>query len=615
MLKLKIFSIILILISLSFSFPIEIPIKQFQWLYYMMDKYHENFDVYTDVGSGGNHFPVRAKMWGSAWGLDSSKNIEMDEYYEEEPQVNNESITCIKCNFKSSLLIDNWGGFYFMNGIFDETKKEPKENWGDYPNAGYNLEGATQVSFYARGEKGGERVEFFVGGIGWSVDLFGRSIRPNKVYSESLPKISTGYITLSKDWKKYVIDVSNKDLKYVLSGFGWVTSAKVNGGRNITFYIDDIKWDKKRLDELRLITSYEIMPSNEKQFGIVMRNVAFVYDNALTLLAFLSKGEEDDLRRAKILADSLVYALENDRYFNDGRLRNAYMSGDLMTPPGWRINGKYNTVRIPGYWSRKDNKWYEDEFCVSTHTGNMAWAMIALISAYEHLRDKKYLLAVEKLGEWIEKNTKDSKGYGGFTGGYEGWEGSQRKLTYKSTEHNIDLYVAFWRLYEKTGKIKWRDLALHAKKFVEGMWDEKEGRFFTGTKEDGITINKNVIPLDVQAWSILAFPQEKKYQRALKYVEENFKVKGGFDFNTDRDGIWYEGTAFMACAYNLIKEDKKAQNLIKLIENSQLESGAIPASSIDGLTTGFNWKYFYCGHIGATSWYIFAKLKINPYWV
>jgi hypothetical protein len=242
--------------------------------------------------------------------------------------------------------------------------------------------------------------------------------------------------------------------------------------------------------------------------------------------------------------------------------------------------------------------------------------MIALISAYKRLNKSEYLSTAERLGEWVEENLKDFRGAGGYLGGFDGWEPNPKKLLYKSTEQNLDLYVAFTKLYELTKEEKWRERALHAKKFILAMWDENEGKFWTGTKEDGVTINKDVVPLDVQAWAILVFKDEaQKYLKALKYVEEHHAVEDGFDFNTDKDGIWYEGTAFMAVVYEVVGEGNKAQNLLRTVEKAQLPSGAIPAASKDGLTTGFDWFYFYRGHLGTTAWYLFAKLGVNPYWL
>ena len=374
----------------------------FQWITEMMDKYHKTFDVYTDVGSGGNHFPVKAKMVGYG----SYKMIEMDECFTDAPQSHPKSATYIKATFKPQFG-NSWGGFYFMNGVFLPNAVEPQQNWGDYPNAGFDLRGATKLTFFARGEKGGEQVEFFVGGIGW----------PDKPYKESLPKVSTGYITLSKEWKQYTIDLTGKDLSYVLSGFGWVTNAPRNLGQEITFYIDDIRIHKERLEDLRFIASFETLPTQENDFDIVMRSVAFTYDNALALLAFLARGTPDELRRARILADAFVYASQNDRFYGDGRLRNAYSSGDLKLFPGWEPNNKKGSARLPEFWNCAEKKWFEDEFSVSTHTGNVAWAMIALISAYERFKKADYLSTAERLGDWVEENLKDHRGAGGYLGG------------------------------------------------------------------------------------------------------------------------------------------------------------------------------------------------------
>jgi hypothetical protein len=616
--------LVLVLIIFAFGFVVDFDTKiikqplnghsQFNWLIYTMDKFHKSFDVYTDVGAAGNHFAARGKMTS----VGNKSAVAMDECSTDRPFS---GATCIKCTFKAQG--NNWGGFYFMNGVLRGSDVEPCPNWGDEPDAGFNLTGATKVTFYAKGAHGGEKVEYYVGGIGWSVDPAGNSIAPEKPYPDSFPKVSTGYVTLTKKWKQYHIDLRGKNLSYVLSGFGWVTNAKRNNSRDITFYLDDVRWDKERLGDLRLLVSYETKRS-KLEFDTVMRNVAFTYDNALVLIAFLARGSASDLDRARILANCLSYAVKHDRFYSDGRLRNAYMGADLILFPGWTPNNRVDTVRMPGFWDRNKNKWFEDKIQVSTYTGNVAWAIISLISAYQILGDPKYIAKAETLGRWVEEECKDIGSTGGYTGGFEGWEPKPTELKYKSTEHNLDLYVAFQRLYEVTGKEKWEKLALHAKKFVDSMWDENDGKFWTGTKKNGSGFNKDVIPLDVQAWAILAFRDEAiRYLRALEYAERHHSVRGGFDFNTDKDGIWYEGTAQMAAAYQSCGQSAKATALLSLIESAQLQSGAIPAASRDGLTTGFTlplpgnppWLYYHRGHIGATAWYLFAKLRINPYWL
>jgi len=393
-----------------------------------------------------------------------------------------------------------------------------------------------------------------------------------------------------------------------------VTNASQNDNHDIAFYLDDIRYDKARPDAPRFLVSYATIPST-RDFDVVMHNVAFTYDNAVALLAFLASG---DVGRAKLLADALVYAQQHDRFYTDGRLRNAYQGGDLVLPPGWTPNGRANTVRMPGFWDSGQRKWYEDKFQVSTHTGNVAWAMLALLAYHEAVvktDHSPYLEAAQRMGEWVERNCRDARGAGGYTGGFEGWEPSPTKLTYKATEHNIDLYAAFQRLYLITGDERWRERASHAKRFVLAMWDDTEGKFWTGTRDDGVTINQDVGPLDVQAWAVLAFKEEegKPYWKALEYAERYQRVGKGFDFDADCDGIWYEGTAHMALAYHFTRQEAKWRELIVFLRSAQ-EEGGLPAADKEGLTTGFDWFYFRRLHVGATAWLVLAEHGVNPFW-
>jgi hypothetical protein len=432
-------------------------------------------------------------------------------------------------------------------------------------------------------------------------------------------------MTLSTNWTRYSINLTGLDLSYVLGGFGWVTDSTGNGGRNITFYLDDIKYDKNRLDEARFLVSYETIPSSH-DFDVVLKNVAFTYDNALALIALLVRGTAEDIKRAQLIADAFVYAINHDRFFTDGRLRNTYQGGDLILPNGWEPNGRENTVRMAGWWDPNHNIWHEDKGFVGTYTGNLAWVMIALLSHYENVNESRYLDAAKVLGEWIEVNTRNSNGPGGYIGGFEGWEATsnnpegQTQLPWKSTEHNIDAYVAFMRLYELTEDPNWLERARHAHIFVEAMWDVNEGHFWTGTLDDGITINKSTIPLDIQAWTVIAMGG---YYPALTWAERNCYVETdgfkGFDFNNDKDGIWFEGTAQMAVAYQIARQaDESDFYLSELRRAQELATNAngkgIAAASHDGVTTGFEWEYFSRLHIGATAWYIFAEMKCNPYW-
>ncbi|MFA5844742.1 MAG: hypothetical protein WC971_07930 [Coriobacteriia bacterium] len=543
-----------------------------------------------------------------------------------------------------------WSGIYWQC---------PANAWGDSP-AGLDLAGFTRLTFKAHGRVGGEQVEFFAFGIGRD-PLTGT---PTKPYYDSSPKTSLGYVSLDSTWTTYSIDLTGKDLSRVIGGFGWATnrSRNANGATfylddiryerslspsdlnstiggfawatdkasnpdGVTFYLDDIQFDKARPNALRLLTSFELRdPDADKPLG----NVAFTYDNALAMLSYMARGTADDWRRAKIIGDTLIYAQDHDPDYDDGRLRNAYRSGDITDTS----NGD---ALLPGWWDDTRKRWLEDPEAVSSTTGNIAWAMIALLDYYENKGDPAYLEAARRMGEWVETETRDdSVAIGGYMGGYRGWPSDPpQKQTWKSTEHNIDLYVAFRRLHTATGNTAWVERANHAKRLVEAMWDSDSGRFWTGTLGDGTTTNTANIPVDIQAWAVLAFPEKLEYRQGLAWAEANARTDcavhdcpnhsdarpgfSGFDFNDDLDGIWFEGTAQMVTAYRAACETEAAGTYLRELRRAQVsaensDGRGIVAACHDGVTTGFDLVYLNRLHVGATSWFIMAARSFNPYW-
>jgi hypothetical protein len=363
-------------------------------------------------------------------------------------------------------------------------------------------------------------------------------------------------------------------------------------------------------DRPRFIASYEIL-SPELTPDNKLATTCFIYDNALALMAFLARGTAEDMGRARILADAFVYAQNHDRFFTDGRLRNAYRSGAF-------IDGYNKKALLPGWYDNRLRQWCEDKEQVGATTGNMAWVGLALLAYHEKAGGKPYLDTALKLGEWIEKETGSDRGY---TGGVVGWEPAPEKMTWRSTEHHIDLMAFFLRLFEKTGYPRWKKRAALAKRFITAMWNEKETHFWTGTVPGGVRINPHPLPLDIQAWAIAAMPGERRYRKALIWCEKNGYTEAdgfkGFDYDTDRDGVWFEGTAQMALAYQITGETDKAARLMAALEKAQATAPnangkGLVAASHDGLTTGFEWKYYTRLHIGATAWLIFARMRYNP---
>ena len=578
----------------------------YEYLVRVFDQFHKEFYVYQDFISAGNHFSERGIMCDSG---DEYCVPLMDENCKVLPHS---GTSCIKCRFVSQK--SNWGGWNFMNSSLQGTQTTPQQNWGDVAGGGYNLCGATKLTFWARGEVGGERVKFFIFGIGRQ-PFTGKAVKP---YPDSEQQISTGYLTLSTNWTQYTIDLTDKDLSRVLLGFAWQTKGSINHGQDITFYLDDIVYDKAQTDDARFLLSYETRAS-DKDFDTVLRNVAYTYDNALALLAFLGSG---DLTRAQLLADAFLYAQKNDRFYADGRLRNAYQAGDLALPPGWAPNGRNRAARLPGWWDQESQQWLEDPSAVGTSAGNMAWTMLALLSYYEQVGGEEYLTAAERMGEWIVRHCRDSRGQGGYTAGYEGWEPTPKKYTHKSTEHNLDIYAAFQRLYLLTDHPAWKERANHALRFVQSMWDGTEKKFWTGTISDGVTIYKNVVPVDVQAWALMALKDhEQPYLQSLDYAESQLMVGQGFDFNQDTDGVWFEGTAQMAAAFSGIGRCDRQKQIVDFIKSAQHPSGGVYATDREEISTGFHlangmpWLYYQRLHTGATSWLVLAENGLNPFWM
>jgi hypothetical protein len=118
-----------------------------------------------------------------------------------------------------------WAGVYWQH---------PKGNWGTVPSAGIDLNHYSTLSFWVRGELGGEQIQYVVGGIGG----IGSAI-PSP-YPDSLqPVVKTPVIVLTTDWQPQTIHLEGYNLTYVIGGFGWVAN-NIDNPRGATFYLDDI---------------------------------------------------------------------------------------------------------------------------------------------------------------------------------------------------------------------------------------------------------------------------------------------------------------------------------------------------------------------------------------
>jgi hypothetical protein len=610
----------------------------------VMDEFHNRIPVYDDISSPGNHFHARGQI------PDQNAPVTVNGSWTNNPHS---GATCIRCDFTGTG--DAFGGFYFLNGILLPSNAPPPL----LPNApapyfgeavvagtsipvtnftGLNLQGVTALTFWVRGETGGEIIAFFVGGVGRD-PMTGNTNQP---FPDSMPRHPANlFYQLTNHWQKFTIPLTNQNLTNIMGAFGWVTTALYNPAGAV-FYLDDMQFElsparlEQRLNEPRFLRSFltkpvqaslnDCNPDNDLDF--VFRNTAFLYDNALALEAFLAEGSPDSLRRAKLLGDAMVYAAQNDRTFGDGRLRTAYSAGDIALPPGWEPNGKKSTVPVPGYYVDTGQTFYEVENR-DVDTGNNAWAMLALLALYERVGGTNYLEAARRIGDFIQTFRDDTGPYQGFRGGIYFAETAAPGLrTYASTEHNLDIVAAFTRMFRITGEAEWAEGAEHARQFVEAMWDSAKGCYRTGTNEsDPETRNEAAgqLPLDTQSWNVLARPEVLTlHPQLLNCAEQNHRNThdgfSGYDFNEDGDGVWLEGTAQMAVAYAVSHQPSIAEELLGTLRAAQQlpppfgDGFGVVAASHDGVSSGFGFKLFRRLHVGATAWNVFAQLGFNPYY-
>ena len=342
-----------------------------------------------------------------------------------------------------------------------------------------------------------------------------------------------------------------------------------------------------------------------------LENTAFTYDNALAVMALYGCGRRSEAKR---IADAFLLALAKDRHYHDGRLRNAYRAGAVAPGP--------DGVLLPGYWNAAANAWSEDDYQAGSATGVSAWGALALLAAYGETRDAVYLDGARRIMRFIHASTADPKNPG-FFGGFFGHEPAPAPLTWKSTEHNLDVYAADRWLAGIDAGGEWTGPADSAKAFLEAMWNAEDGYFHIGTLADSNAPNTKSSGLDAQLWPLLAAPDFKdKASQVLSWTEANHGVPGGFDFDTDRDGIWLEGTAQAALTYQAMGAPEKAAPLFATIAAQVAPQKLVYATVGAELTTGLlvgptpdfgEFKYYRLPHIGATAWSVLAALELNPF--
>jgi hypothetical protein len=347
-----------------------------------------------------------------------------------------------------------------------------------------------------------------------------------------------------------------------------------------------------------------------------LHQAAFLYDNAVAAIALTACDRIADARR---IGDALLLALDHDRFWHDGRLRNGYLAGAVGAAP----------LKLAGWWSSREQRWLEDNYQAGSDSGNLAWAMLALLTldryAHEHDpgdHDGLYLAGATRLGSWLAAQ-RDRRGAGGFMGGSFGSETATRPLQWKSTEHNVDLAAAFAWLAASSGDAHWRPLSQAASRFVGAMWDPRRGAFDAGTREDGVNRNA-LLAIDAQVWPLLALPAAAaRYHEAYSMGAQSLRTRdgAGYAYSEAGGGAWTEGTAMTELLRKLLNSGAGAGAAVAAIGLARAPDGGYFATTSATLPTGFMLDtdpdqprvYRHLEHLGAAAWVALCDRGFDPF--
>lgn len=151
-------------------------------------------------------------------GKAQDRYLQVDSEYPGNPRT---PPSCMRISYKPGPT--GWAGQYWLN---------VKDNWGQQ--AGEDLGGYQNVVFWARGEHGGELVEFKAGALD--------ATRSAGIQYKDSFGTSLGTVPLSPEWRQYRINLRGLDLSNVIGAFAWVATEE-NNPNGVVFYLDDLRYE------------------------------------------------------------------------------------------------------------------------------------------------------------------------------------------------------------------------------------------------------------------------------------------------------------------------------------------------------------------------------------
>jgi len=142
--------------------------------------------------------------------MGSTDSLKLDDTCEDQPHSGEH---CTRVTFDRN---DDWGGVVWQH---------PADDWGDKP-GGFDLTGAKELTFWARGSSGGERITFGMGVIG-----------DDKPFYDTCK--NERQFLLTEKWKEYSIDLEGEDLQRIKSGFFFSLTGQ---GKPVEFFLDSVEY-------------------------------------------------------------------------------------------------------------------------------------------------------------------------------------------------------------------------------------------------------------------------------------------------------------------------------------------------------------------------------------
>jgi len=171
-----------------------------------------------------------------------------------------------------------WAGLYWLT---------PANNWGKIKGAGFDLRKADQLTFWIRGEKGGEKIsEVKIGGI-------------TGPYPDS-DVLSYGPLKLTRQWNQYSIPLEGKDLRHIVGGFA-IIFRRADNPFGATVYLDEIVFHNSEEEKLRREKPAQITSAPEQTQEEPAKKVV--------VLSPVSKLEEPFSKEIRFSSGKSVFSL------------------------------------------------------------------------------------------------------------------------------------------------------------------------------------------------------------------------------------------------------------------------------------------------------------------